>query len=88
MAKNSDMLSLRTCVPQGNILGPLLFIIYINDITKDSKFIINADDTTTLSTTLEIIIRNTQNLTAVVYKDMKQIYLGLLIHMNQCYILM
>ncbi len=63
---NSDMLSLTTGVPQGSILGALLFIIYINDIAQASKlfdFIIYADDTT-LSTTLEIVIRNTPNLNA------------------------
>ncbi len=46
---NSDMLHLSTGVPQGSILGPLLFIIYINDISNASKmfdFIIYADDTT------------------------------------------
>ncbi len=63
---NSDMLSLSTGVPQGSILGPLLFIIYINDIAQARKlfdFIIYADDTT-LSNTLEIVIRNTPNLNA------------------------
>ena len=45
----SSLSNIMTGVPQGSILGPLVFIIYMNDINKASfilRLLIYADDTT------------------------------------------
>lgn len=46
--KRSTLMRISCGVPQGSILGPLLFILYVNDLvnaTKDCNVIMFADDT-------------------------------------------
>jgi hypothetical protein len=56
----SSLLPITTGVPQGSILGPLLFIIYVNDISLASKIFsfINYADNTTLYASLNYLSAN------------------------------
>ena len=65
---NSNLGSISCGVPQGSILGLLLFILYINDISHLMHTILFADDTTILiesdhvSTALKLMNKELQKL--------------------------
>ena len=68
----SDSKPVSCGVPQGSILGPLLFLIYINDMNKairNSKVYHFADDTNLLFSH-----KNEKTLKRIVNKDLKNLY--------------
>ena len=74
--KNSTMKPVLTGVPQGSIIGPLLFNIFINDIVKASQkfaFILYADDTT-LNSTLDSFGNNPEEIQNSVVRELEKIF--------------
>ena len=66
----SAYLPISAGVPQGSVLGPILFLVYINDITNDIESIIKlfADDTS-----MYLGLRNTEIRTQILNSDLEKI---------------
>ena len=86
---NSSFRTINTGVPQGSILGPLLFLIYINDIVnscQEPNFILYADDTSLLAShnNLNTLIESTNKNLAQVSQWFKCNKLSLNVSKTQC----
>lgn len=72
---DSSIQNINTGVPQGSCLGPLLFLVYINDLpysVKNAKVSIYADDTS-----LALKSENISQLTAALNYDLRNLHLWL-----------
>ncbi len=77
----SDKLSIAYGVPQGSILGPVLFSIYVNDLSKtikDCTLIHYADDTQFLYADTVNNLGNLIARTEETLKNVKQYFQGMI----------
>ncbi len=70
--KTSNLEYINAAVPQGSVLGPLLFLVYINDITDgiESEIFLFADDTSIFRSG-----KDNQNLAQQINSDLNKIAL-------------
>lgn len=74
---SSEKLSIDTGVPQGSILGPFFFLLYVNDFNKCTKKfnMINYADDTTLLTTLTC--ENNINVAEKINEELNHVFIWL-----------